>query len=125
MSLYFENNNYENQAVQLVKNVIDDVKKNSGYYSNWALAANFQIFGAIENAIVGKSWKEKLSQFHKKYLPNVIYLGGANKSTLSLLENKSVEGKTMIYICKNKSCDLPVDTAAEAIQQIKKASGKE
>ena len=125
LSLYFDNDKYEKQAIQLVKNVLEDVKKNLGYYSNWALAANFPIFGAIENAIVGKSWKEKLSQFHKNYLPNVIYQGGANKSTLSLLENKSVEGKTMIYICKNKSCDLPVDTAAEAIQQIKKGAEKE
>jgi uncharacterized protein YyaL (SSP411 family) len=125
LNLYFDNDKYEKQAIQLVKNVFEDVKKNLGYYSNWALAANFQIFGAIENAIVGKSWKEKLSQFQKNYLPNVIYLGGSNKSTLSLLENKSVEGKTMIYVCKNKSCNLPVDIAAEAIQQIKKVSGKE
>jgi uncharacterized protein YyaL (SSP411 family) len=118
LSLYFDDSKYEKQAVQLVKNVFEDVKKNLGYYSNWALAANYKIFKTIESAIVGKEWKEKLKQLQKIYLPGVIYSGATNDSNLPLLENKFIEGKTMIYVCKNKSCNLPVEKVGEALNQI-------
>ena len=119
LSLFFENKNYEDQSVQLVKNVMDDVKKNLGYYSNWAQAIALQIYSPNEIAIVGKDWKEKLHEFQKNYLPNVIYSGGENEGTLSLLENKLIKGKTMIYVCKNKTCGLPVEEVSDALEQIK------
>ena len=75
LGLYFENKNYEDQSAQLVKNVIDDIKKNMGYYSNWAQVMALQIKSPYEIAIVGNKWKEKLSEFQKHYLPNAIYSG--------------------------------------------------
>jgi len=119
MSLYFENKNYEDQSVQLVKNVIDDVKKNLGYYSNWAQVMALQIKSPYEIAIVGNNWKEKLSEFHKHYLPNTIFLGGSNEGTFALLKNKLVDGKTMIYVCENKTCQRPVEEVSEALKQLK------
>ena len=120
LGLYFEEDHFEKQALQLVKNVFEDVKKNPGYYSNWALAANFAIFGTVETAIVGKNWKEKLVTLQSNFLPNNIYSGTENESSLPLLENKAEEGKTLIYVCKNKTCDLPLQSAEEALKQIRK-----
>ncbi len=122
LSLYFDEGKYENQALQLIKNVFEDVKKNVGYYSNWALAANRQIFTAIEIAIVGKSSQKKLSELQKNFLPDVIYSGCESKSSLPLLQNKNVEGKTMIYVCKNKSCSLPVETVEGAMEELRHES---
>ena len=119
LSLYFENKNYEDQSVQLVKNVMDDIKKNLNYYSNWAQALVLQVYSPNEIAIVGNDWKEKLVEFQKDYLPNNIYSGGENESSLPLLENKLIAGKTMIYVCKNKSCKLPVDAVDEALKQMR------
>jgi uncharacterized protein YyaL (SSP411 family) len=119
LNLYFEESKYENQAIQLLKNVFEDVKKNPASYSNWAIASNHAIFTIIEAAIVGKSYREKLSQFQKNYLPNVFFSGAENESQLPLLQNKMVDGKTMIYICKNKSCGLPQEIVEDAVNQIK------
>ncbi len=46
LSLYFDDGKYEKQATQLIKNVFEDIKKNLGYYSNWALTANKSIYGS-------------------------------------------------------------------------------
>jgi uncharacterized protein len=119
LGLYFENKNYEDQSMQLVKNVMDDVKKNLGFYSNWAQVMASQIKSPYEIAIAGSRWKEKLSEFHQHYLPNTIYLGGNNEGSLTLLQNKIVEGKTMIYVCENKTCQRPVEEVALAVKQIK------
>lgn len=119
LSLYFENKNYEHQSAQLVKNVLADIKKNLNYYSNWAQALILHIFSPNEIAIVGNDWKEKLVEFQKDYFPNNIYSGGENEGTLSLLEDKLIEGKTMIYVCRNKSCKLPVTNVNEALKQMR------
>jgi uncharacterized protein YyaL (SSP411 family) len=118
LSQYFDNKDYLEKSIQLIKNVSDDLVKNLGYYSNWAQAMLLQVYPPIEIAVVGKDWKEKLSVLQKNLLPNTIYCGGENGGTLSLLENKKVEGKTMIYVCKNKSCLLPVENVVDALNQI-------
>jgi len=120
LGLYFENKNYEDQAAQLVKNVIDDIKRTPAYYSNWAQALALQIKEPYEIAIVGSKWREKLTEFQQHYLPNTIYLGGTVEGNLSLLQNKLVEGKTMIYVCENKTCQRPVEKVEDALKQIRK-----
>ena len=118
LSLYFDNSNYEAQSVQMVKNVSDDIQKNPAYCSNWAQAMALQIRPPYEVAIVGKKWKGKLAAFQNYYLPNAIYLGGESEGKLPLLESKLMEGKTMIYVCENKTCKRPVEQVSEALQQL-------
>ena len=119
LSLYFENNKYEDQSVQMVKNVSNDTQKNTGYYSNWAQVMALQIQPPYEVAIVGNDWQQKLSALQKNYLPNSIYLGGGHDENLPLLENKLIKDKTMIYVCENKTCQRPVESASEALKQLK------
>jgi uncharacterized protein YyaL (SSP411 family) len=118
LSLYFDDSNYESQSIQMVKNVSDDIQKNPAYYSNWAQVMALQIKPPYEVAIVGKKWKEKLAAFQNYYLPNAVYLGGESEGKLPLLENKLLEGKTMIYVCENKTCQRPVEHVSEALQQV-------
>jgi uncharacterized protein len=119
LSLYFENNKYEAQSAQMVKNVSDDIKKNPGYYGNWAQVMALQIQPPYEVAIVGHDWQQKLSGLQRNYLPNSVYLGGDDAGDLPLLENKLIKGKTMIYVCENKTCQQPVEEAGEALKQMK------
>ncbi|MDQ6890502.1 MAG: thioredoxin domain-containing protein, partial [Bacteroidota bacterium] len=124
LSLYFENKNYEVQSEQLLKNVIDDVKKNLSYYSNWAQLMALQLKSPYEIAIVGNEWEEKLAAFNKNYLPQSIFLGGNTEGTLSLLQSKLVAGKTMIYVCENKTCQRPVEEVDLALKQVSHKDGK-
>ncbi|MDP4285142.1 MAG: thioredoxin domain-containing protein [Bacteroidota bacterium] len=119
LGLYFENKTYETQSRQFVKNVIEDIKKNVAYYSNWAQVMALQIKYPYEIAVVGNNWKEKLLQFHEHYLPNSIFVGGKTEGNFSLLENKLVKGKTMIYVCENQTCQRPVEDVEDALKQIK------
>ena len=119
LSLYFENATYETQSEQLLKNVIEDVKKNVGYYSNWAQLMALQLKPPYEIAIMGNDWKQKLAAFHENYLPQAIYLGGTTEDGISLLQNKLITGKTMIYVCENKTCQRPVEEVSEALKQMK------
>jgi uncharacterized protein YyaL (SSP411 family) len=118
LGLYFENKKFEDQSVQLIKNVLADATKNVNYYSNWAQALLFQIYPVSEIAITGNEWNEKLVQFQHHYLPSAIYSGGAVEGGIPLLESKVIKGKTVIYVCKNKTCGMPVEDVKDALQQI-------
>ena len=72
-----------------------------------------------EIAIVGKNANKLRQEMNVQYVPNKLYLGSNKDSDLPLLENKYVKGKTMIYVCVNRACNLPVTEAAEALKQLK------
>ena len=41
---------------------------------------------------------------------------------MELLKGKLADDKTMIYVCVNKTCQLPVEEAEKALTQIVKLS---
>jgi hypothetical protein len=46
-------------------------------------------------------------------------MGAHEKGTLPLLQDKQTQNDTtMIYVCYDKTCKLPVTSVVEALQQI-------
>jgi uncharacterized protein YyaL (SSP411 family) len=56
-------------------------------------------------------------EMEQNYIPNKIMLGG-KKGTLPLLADKPGD-ISRIYVCRDKTCSLPVDNTADALKQIK------
>jgi uncharacterized protein YyaL (SSP411 family) len=75
-------------------------------------------FEPYEVAIMGDKAKEKNATLQKEYLPTSFFMGGTDEN-LPLLENKLSDGKTLIYVCRNKTCKLPVTEVSHALKQIK------
>jgi hypothetical protein len=46
-------------------------------------------------------------------------MGGKDEGTLELLTGKLSTGSTLIYVCQNKSCQLPTPEVEKAIDQLK------
>jgi uncharacterized protein len=70
-------------------------------------------------AIVGDDFAVKRDEMLKNFLPNALLLGGKTEGTLELLKNKHQEGRTMIYVCRNKICKLPVEEVSKAMELMK------
>ncbi len=80
-------------------------------------------FSFNEIVVIGTDADVKRKIISSSYLPSAIFAGSLSKeSTLPLLENRFQEAKTLIYICTNKSCKLPIESAKEAITLLKKDS---
>ena len=58
-------------------------------------------------------------EIKKEYIPNKLFIGGFEKGNIPLLENKFVEGQTMIYVCENKVCQMPTNKIMQAIKLLK------
>ncbi|RZK51100.1 MAG: hypothetical protein EOO91_21330, partial [Pedobacter sp.] len=67
--------------------------------------------------IMGTDFNNVKKELNTNYIPNKIVLGG-EKSELPLLKDKE-SAETKIYVCKNKTCQLPVATVAEAVKNIR------
>jgi hypothetical protein len=75
-----------------------------------------EVFGLNEIAITGDSSELKRQELEKYFIPNKILLGGT-AGTLPLLKDKWLS-ETRIFVCKNRTCMLPVTEVTEALKQL-------
>jgi uncharacterized protein YyaL (SSP411 family) len=76
--------------------------------------------GLSEVAIVGSRAHEFLQQFSLQFQPFSIVQTTKEKSDLPLLQGKeTAKGSTMVWVCYNRTCKLPVESIEEAITQLK------
>ncbi len=120
IGLLTDNRKYTEIANTAMTNLYENATKYSTFYANWALLLNYCIQEPYEMAIVGADAVKLRKEFAKHYLPNVLYLGSEHESSVPLLEGKYKAGETYIYVCRDKQCQLPVKTVAEALKQIRK-----
>lgn len=88
-------------------------------YSNWSQLMLNLAGNHFEVAIVGENAVNLLNELQKNYLPNVIFCAGTTDNGLPLLQSRYVSGKTLIYICQDNSCQLPVETVEEALELLR------
>jgi len=116
LGLLFDDERYLQTASIMLKAVQPRIKSYGSAYSNWSIQLLNEVYGINEIAIAGKDFRSVKRDFDQHYIPNKIYLAGL-KSNLPLLQHKQSE-ETKIYVCKNKTCQLPVATIDEAFAHI-------
>ncbi len=119
LSHYFENDYYLKTSKQMLNNMTDAIQNYGSAYSNWLDVYSNFTEEYFEIAINGTNAKEKLLEIHQKYIPNTLICGSETKSDLPLLKNRFTEGETFIYVCKNKTCNLPTENTKEAYVKLK------
>ena len=120
----YDEQNYRDMANQMIKNVQEAIQAQPDYYSNWALAMVQQTQPLFEIAIVGEKAEAYRKELSYSYLGDAILLGSEKEENLPLLENKYLEGSTMIYVCLNKTCRLPVRDVEAALKLLKEERGR-
>ena len=117
---HFDNETYAVTALQMLKNVQQELEKYPSGFVNWLdLMLNFQS-KYYEIVIVGENAKAKIAAINELYIPNKLIAGAVNSSNHSLLKERYVEGKTYIYVCVNNTCKLPVEKVEDALKFIEK-----
>jgi len=115
---YFYNDDFIEKAKKMSGNIKQHALENGVYYANWDILMAWFASEPFEVAIVGKDCDTKRKEFDKHYLPQVFLSGGKTEGKSAMLEGKWTEGKTTIYVCRNKACQPPVIEVNEALKQI-------
>lgn len=115
---YLYNPEYSETAIRMLNNVAHDLIGGGPYYANWGILYAQFATPAYELAIVGPECIRRRREFDQYYLPHVLFIGAENDGTLPLLAHKSVKDQTTIYVCRNRSCNLPVTETSQALEQL-------
>ena len=76
----------------------------------------YSIHKAITVILLAEEKRKELSAF---YLPFMSIMGATGHSQLPLFEGRNpADQKTRIYVCFNKTCQLPVETTQAAVEQL-------
>lgn len=116
LALYFDDQSYAAKALAMLNSVLPRMKNYGSGFSNWGIQLLNEVHGINEIAFVGDGQASLKKQLQNVYIPNKIMLGGT-KSSLPLLKDKQ-SNDTKIYICRNKTCQLPIKTVKEAVELI-------
>lgn len=115
---YFGREDWLKRSTEMLKCVEREMMDYAPGYSNWLILALHNAFPSKEVAIVGKTVDKTAAEFRKLFLPNAIFAGSIGDSAVPVLHDRFIEGKTLIYVCENNTCQLPVEEAEKAVEQL-------
>ncbi len=115
---YLYKEGYLKQAKNMLASATPYLTQQASFYYNWFNLYQKLLQPPYEIAIVGSKADNLRKQLAAHYVPQAILLGGQEEGQLELLQMKKVSGKTMVYVCQNKTCKLPVETVKDALAQI-------
>lgn len=87
--------------------------------TNWAALYTHRVNPTAEVVISGPDSDLLRKDFDRYFVPNKVVAGAVETSNLPLLEGRTpLAGQTLIYVCFNKTCQLPVKTVEEALNLL-------
>ena len=119
LGILLDKNDWKTIAIDMTSRLASLIESEPGYTSNWGILFSEITNGISEIVFVGKDAQKLRKEFHQQHQPFTLTLGTETKSELPLLKDRiQKEEKTMIYVCINKTCKLPVETVEAAIKQL-------
>jgi hypothetical protein len=115
-----DNEGWINLARTMVARLISTIESEPSYLCHWGIAVSEFFSGLSETVIVGRQVEVYRSMLHRKYLPFTCWLGSEKNGSLPLFQGReSKDEKTWVYVCKDKACQLPVDSPEAALTQLR------
>lgn len=109
---------YGEQANQMVRNVQNNFLESGQGYANWLNLVLFQNKNFYEIAVVGEDYKKFGSEISSHYIPNSILVGSKEEGAIELLKSRYNEGETLVYVCIEGTCKLPVTDVKSVLKQL-------
>ena len=118
LSHHLDNKKYLNTSSNMLHNVQPEIETYASAYSNWLdLIENYKN-NYFEIVVVGKDAKNKIEELNTTYLPNAMIAGSTTESEKPLINYRYIENETLIYVCVNNRCKLPVSSVSEALELL-------
>lgn len=115
---YFDRQEWAGRAESMLAHVSASLREYGAGYSNWACLALNLTYAFREVVIVGNNVDEKLRGLYQQGLTNTILAAHDQPSELPLAKDRFMEGRTLFYVCENKTCKLPVTSVEETLDLL-------
>ncbi|XOV95137.1 MAG: thioredoxin domain-containing protein [Bacteroidota bacterium] len=119
IGLIFDSKRYTEKANHMIGRVSNLLSSEPEYLSYWNKVVLNQLGQNAEVVILGDQFDQFGRTLQQTFIPDMTLMSSKEVSTLPLFEFKtSIEGKTTIYVCYNKSCKQPVYDPMSAKDQL-------
>lgn len=112
----FDEPRYRDIIDGVLPRMISQMEAYGPAYSTWATLLAQEIYGVNEVILSGADAEAMRSEIDRHYIPNKILLGGT-ESELPILRGR-VSREEKAFLCRNKTCSLPVNTVQELLKLI-------
>ena len=102
------------QAKIMLQNTQNNLEKGQVYYANWDLLLMRFSEAQKEVVIMGEDYIMLNEKIQKQFVFNTIFVGSQGNEYLPLMKNRYKKENSLIYICKDRACGLPVEHAKDA-----------
>lgn len=119
MYLLYGNTHYKEIAEKMLQQVVPHFIKYPHAFANWGNLLLKITEKYYEVAICGENAEEKFLELQSEYKPNVLWAITSRQSNIPLLKDRYKPGNSLIYVCRNGSCQLPVIEPDEALKQMR------
>lgn len=108
--IVFDNSEWSERAVKMCSGVKEMVQKYPGSFGIWAIVIQALIKGIPEIAVTGGSYDTVLKQLLRTFIPlRVLQSSPVEIKGFPLLAGKSYSAASTIYLCKDYTCQTPVN----------------
>lgn len=107
------------KSKKMLSSMVPAITESAASYSKWNALLLITTYPYYEIAVVGKNARVLLQDFQGKHVSNALLVGSTSDSELPLFKGRYSDDDTLIYVCQNTTCKLPVETVDEAIDQLK------
>jgi len=119
LGILLDRPDWKELSLKMVGKLAHLIEAEPVYMCHWALLISEITHGTSEVVISGDKMKSFRKQIQENYLPFTLFLGSQTKSELPLLQGReAVDEQTIIYVCQNNTCQLPVDSVDKALKQL-------
>jgi hypothetical protein len=118
LSRLLDHSDWEGIALGMLARMEEQIYGNGSMFAHWARLMLFQVNPFFEIAVTGKDAGITAHQLQMRYLPNTIFAASHEPSALPILQDRFKTSETMVFVCENKACRLPVSTVEAALSLI-------
>ncbi|SHJ59985.1 hypothetical protein SAMN04488513_106115 [Pseudozobellia thermophila] len=118
LSRYFSISEFEDLALQQLRNVQGQIKQNGQSYANWMQLALYANLPFYEVVIAGEDYRGQAEALLPHYLPHCLFAGGGHDTGLPILQDRSTGNTTQFHLCEKGRCQLPLTRTEEVLTQL-------
>ncbi len=87
-------------------------------YANWGTFMMKMVEPYFEVAITGANAEHAFNEMLDDFHPNILWAFSKNSSDVPILKDRFIVDKTLIYVCREGVCELPVESVPKATEII-------
>lgn len=113
----FDEADYQEMVTGALIRLLPQMKDYGTAFSNWAILLLHEALGWNEIILSGEDTESFRHEIDAHFVPNKIILGGT-KSEIPILKDR-LNSEVNAYVCRNRTCSLPVKNSIELMGLIK------